>query len=100
MDVVTIVRAIKPQLEREGFKIDGIVGSYAHGDYTDKSDVDILYHVEENFIQKHKGFSAFTRIAEIKHFLAEKLQKEVDLIALRGLSETAKKHMLSKVLHV
>ncbi len=100
MDIVNAVREIKPQLDREGFKIDGIVGSYAHGDYTDSSDVDILYHIDEHFTQSYHGFTAFSRIAEIKRFLADKLHKEVDLIALRGLSETAKKHMLSKVIDV
>ena len=100
MDIVNRVKALKSQLDQEGFKIDGIVGSYAHGDYTDESDIDILYHIDEHFVQNYHGFTAFTRIAEIKRFLAEQLQKEVDLIALRGLSETAKKHMLSKVIDV
>ena len=100
MDVVQILQTIKPSLANEGFAIDGIVGSYAYGDYTDKSDVDILYHIEDTFMQKYEGFSAFSRIAEIKRMLIEKLDRDVDLIALRGLSQTAKKYMLAKVLDV
>ncbi|SFV54634.1 hypothetical protein MNB_SV-10-1299 [hydrothermal vent metagenome] len=100
MDVVSVLKKIKPQLENEGFMIDGIVGSYAYGDHTAASDVDILYHVDETFVRKHHGFATFSRIAEIKQLLAEKLHKEVDLIASRGLSETAKKYMLSRVLNV
>ncbi len=100
MDIISILKTLKPDLARNGFIIDGVVGSYAHGDYTDESDVDILYHIEDTFVKKYEGFSAFSRIVEIKHLLSQKLQKEVDLIASSGLSETAKKYMLSKVLHV
>ena len=100
MNIISTLQTLKPELERNGFIIDGVVGSYAHGDYTDESDVDILYHIEDTFIQKYGGFSAFSRIVEIKHLLSEELQKEVDLIASRGLSQTAKKYMLAKVLHV
>ncbi len=100
MNIISTLQTLKPDLARNGFIIDGVVGSYAHGDYTDESDVDILYHIEDPFVQKYGGFSAFSRIVEIKHLLSEKLQKEVDLIASSGLSQTAKKYMLSKVLDV
>jgi len=100
VNVIEILQVIKPSLEKEGFAIDGVVGSYAYGDYTDESDVDILYHIEDRFMQKHEGFSAFSRIAEIKNMLTDRLGRDVDLIASRGLSKTAKKYMLSKVLNV
>jgi len=100
MDVISKLQTLKPQLESNGFIIDGVVGSYAHGDYTEESDVDILYHVEKKFMELNEGFSAFSKLAEIKDFLTEKLAKDVDLIASNNLSKTAKKYMLEKVLHV
>ena len=100
MDIVLKLKSLKPSFKKEGFIIDGIVGSYATGKYNAKSDVDILYHIEKPFMNIHNGFSAFSRIEKIKQFLMKELGKEVDLIASRGLSETAKKYMLSKVLDV
>ncbi len=100
MDVISQLKTLKPDLERNGFIIDGVVGSYAHGDYTDESDIDILYHVEKKFMELNKGFGAFSKLAEIKEYLKLKLSKDVDLIASNNLSKTAKKYMLDKVLHV
>ncbi len=34
---------LKKKKKKDGITIIGIFGSYARGDYTDKSDVDILY---------------------------------------------------------
>ncbi len=100
MEIVAKLRQVKSLLKEEGFLIDGIVGSYARNEQNDESDVDILYHVEEPFVKQHRGFTAFTRIVEIRDMLSRMLGKKVDLIATRGLSQTAKRYMLDKVVHV
>jgi len=100
MDLLSKLKHLKRSLINEGFVIEGIVGSYARGEATAKSDVDVLYHIERPFMQLHSGFSAFSRIEQIKQLMIQTLGKDVDLIASRGLSETAKKYMLSKVLDV
>lgn len=100
MDIVQKLKTLKSTLLSDGFVIDGIVGSYAHGDFTSSSDIDLLYHVEKKFIQKYGGFTAFKKLSEIRDFLMKELQKEVDLIPSNNLSKTAKKSMLSKVVNV
>lgn len=100
MELVEKIKKLKSTLLSDGFVIDGIVGSYAYGDYTDSSDIDLLYHVEKKFLNKYGGFTAFKKLTEIKEFLAKELQKKVDLIPSNNLSKTAKAFMLLKVVNV
>jgi predicted nucleotidyltransferase len=100
MEMLTTLKLLKNDLAGNGFIIDGVVGSYAYGDYTDESDIDILYHLEQKFLHNYGGFSAFKKLTEIKAFLVKELQKNVDLIPSNNLSKTAKESMLSKVLSV
>ena len=92
------LRELKQVLWREGFVIDGLFGSYARGDFTKESDVDILYHVEKTFIEKYRGFSALHRLDEIKKFLSKELEKKIDLAPKNSLSGTGKQFILPEVL--
>jgi len=94
------LRELKQVVLTEGFVIDGLFGSYARGDFTKESDVDILYHVEKPFIQKHRGFAALHRLDEIKKFLAKELGKKIDLAPKNSLSKTGEKFILPEVLNV
>ncbi len=94
------LRDMKQILMQEGFVIDGLFGSYARGDFSKESDVDILYHVEKSFMQKHQGFTALHRLDEIKKFLSTEIGKKIDLAPKNSLSETGKKFILSEVVNV
>jgi hypothetical protein len=94
------LRDLKQVLLSEGFVIDGLFGSYARGDFTKESDVDILYHVEKPFMQKHQGFAALHRLDEIKKFLSKEIGKKIDLAPRNSLSETGKKFILPEVVNV
>ena len=41
------LKSLKQVLQKDGFIIDGVFGSYARDENTEQSDVDILYHLEE-----------------------------------------------------
>ncbi|WP_457561334.1 nucleotidyltransferase domain-containing protein [Caminibacter sp.] len=93
-----MIEDLKKELSKEGFIIDGIVGSFARGE--EYNDIDIVYHVEKKFIDKYKGFFAVKRIEEIKKILEQKLNTKVDLIAKNSMSKTAKKYMLKDFMDV
>ncbi|MFK5975157.1 MAG: nucleotidyltransferase domain-containing protein [Sulfurovum sp.] len=99
-EILQKVKALKKILIKDGFVIDGIFGSYARGDYTDKSDVDILYHLEKDFLDKYSGFIGFHRLDEIKKIIADAIHKEIDLAPINNLSSTAQKYILKDVLYV
>ncbi len=94
------VKSLKPKLQEEGFIIDGIFGSYARGENTNESDVDILYHLDKKFYDTNIGFAGFKKLDEIKNYISEILNKKIDLAPKNNLSKTAKKYILDEVIYV
>lgn len=94
------LKLLKPELEKDGFHIIGIFGSFARGDYTPTSDIDILYELFPFFTQKYVGFKAVTRIEYIKSKLAEHLGRKIGLAAKNSLSDTGKRFILQEVVYV
>ena len=74
-DIYEKLRLIKPILSNDGINILGVFGSYARGDYSTNSDIDILYEIKDiqEFMEKYKGFSAFSKLADTKEFLKKEL---------------------------
>jgi hypothetical protein len=93
-EIITKLKQLKPKLTNEGFIILGIFGSYARGEETRKSDLDILYELNETFIKNYQGFTAFSRLNRIKQELQDIFGIEVDIAARSGLSRTGKKYIL------
>lgn len=94
------VKSLKLKLQEEGFIIDGIFGSYARGENTSQSDVDILYHLDNKFYESNIGFAGFKKLDEIKNYISQILNKKIDLAPKNNLSKTAKKYILSEVIYV
>lgn len=101
-DIYEKLKLLKPILSNDGINILGVFGSYARGDYTTKSDIDILYEIEDikTFMQKYKGFSAFSKLADTKEFLKKELKKEVDFVDKDTLNEVGKEFILKEVKYV
>ncbi|MEA1952773.1 MAG: nucleotidyltransferase domain-containing protein [Campylobacterota bacterium] len=99
-EILQKIKVLKETLSKDGFVIDGIFGSYARGDYTEKSDVDILYHLDKTFLDKYSGFIGFKRLDEIKKIISKAINKEIDLAPKNNLSSTAKKYIMKDVLYV
>ncbi|WP_456480148.1 hypothetical protein [Nautilia sp.] len=98
MNYLEYIKKLKKEFEKEGFIIDGIVGSMARGEKF--NDIDVVYHVTEKFVNKYGGFGSVIEIEKIKAKLKNRLKKEVDLIALSNLSNTAKRYMLKDLKNV
>lgn len=97
---MNLLKEAKEHYADEGFEILGLFGSYARGDAKATSDIDILYKVNENFIKKYSGFSAFKRLSDIKYELKKRFGKEVDIAAKSGLSRTAQKYIMKDLKYV
>jgi predicted nucleotidyltransferase len=98
--ILSTIKSVKEKLQEDGFIIDGIFGSYARDEANAHSDIDILYHLDESFYQKYKGFIGFKRLDEIKAFISQKTDTKIDLAPKNNLSKTAQKHILSEVIYV
>lgn len=101
-DVYEKIKYLKPILSSDGINILGVFGSYARGDHTSDSDIDILYEIEDikAFMKKYKGFSAFSKLADTKEFLKKELCKEVDFVDKDSLNELGKEFILKEVKYV
>jgi len=99
-DLLLKIKSLKPVYEKEGFVIDGIFGSYARGEQTPQSDVDILYHLKDPFFEQFQGFIGFKKIDEIKQNISKTLGLNVDFAPKNNLSQSGKKHIMRDILYV
>ena len=95
-----LLQQAKEYYANEGFNIVGFFGSYARGEATPQSDIDILYELNEKFIKNYKGFLAFSRLSEIKEELKTLFGIDVDISAKSGLSRTAEKYIMKDLKYV
>lgn len=78
--------AIIPILQKYQVKKASLFGSYAKGNYDEKSDIDILFEPPENM-----GLS----IVLLHRELENKLKKKVDLVSYNGISKYLKPYILA-----
>ena len=93
---------LKPKLRQEGFEILGIFGSYARGEQTSGSDVDILYTLNEpkRFTKVNGGFGAFSKIRQTKEYLQDQLGAKVDFVDRSSLAITGKRYIFNNSVNV
>ena len=85
-DIEKRLRALKPELaEKYKVKEIGLFGSYAEGEQTDSSDIDILIDLQEPL-----GWVFF----ELKEFLEKQLNRPVDLVTRNALKKQLKDKIL------
>ncbi len=80
--ILTHLSKAKEKYAPEGFLLLGLFGSFAKGEETHYSDIDVAYRIEhERFSQKYRdGFAKLLRIDEIRKELENELHKKVDLV--------------------
>ena len=83
-----ITKVVVPLLKKNGVKRAGIFGSYARGEQTKDSDVDIL-------VQWPKGKSFF-ELVELERNLKITLQKKVDLLTYDSINHLLKEMILKE----
>jgi len=98
--IISELKKLQPQYLKEGIVLLGLFGSYARGEETDTSDVDILIETTPEFLTKHKGFRAFSRLDEIKANLKTIFKKEIDFIDKKGLEQHNNTYIFENTLYV
>ena len=87
-----IKKKITPTLKERGVIKAGIFGSYARGEQTKSSDIDIL-------IETKKGFSLIDLI-RLEFLLKDLLKKEVDLLTYKGIHPLLKNRILKEEIRI
>ena len=81
-------------LKKHGVVKAGVFGSYARGEATKKSDIDILIQV-----RKRKKFSLIDLVG-LEQELEEKLKKKVDLLTYNGINHLLKNIILNEEVRI
>ncbi|MES0491856.1 MAG: nucleotidyltransferase domain-containing protein [Leptospirales bacterium] len=94
------ISLLKQKYNTEGFIILGVFGSYARGEETPTSDIDILYELAEKFYNKYPGWGIISAIENIRKDLETTLGKKIDFADKNALKNTGKKYILPEVQYV
>ncbi|OHD57406.1 MAG: hypothetical protein A2Y33_07945 [Spirochaetes bacterium GWF1_51_8] len=102
MDKKTLISLgeLKKRYLPEGFSIIGVFGSFARGQETEKSDIDILYEVDEKFLNKYTGLDAYVRLDKIRLEIRRSIHRNIDLVNKNSLRKSGKKNILSETVYV
>jgi predicted nucleotidyltransferase len=94
MDTIRRIRDHRPEIARR-FRVEqlGVFGSVSRGEDTSSSDVDILVRFEE-------GEKTFDNYMELKFYLEELLEREVDLLTFESIHPLMKERILREAVYV
>ena len=99
-EIILFLKSIKPELVSDGIYNLGIFGSVAKQTNTQFSDIDIVYETSQKFIDKHKGWNAFTYLNNhIREKVSKKFNVDVDMFDLNS-SSTIKNKIKKEALYV
>ncbi len=93
MNLRTIKSKIRTELERYGVVRAGLFGSYARGEQTPQSDVDIL-------IEPGDSTFSLLDLVKLQAILSERLGKPVDLLTYAGINHLLRARILSEEVRV
>ncbi|MEA2017002.1 MAG: nucleotidyltransferase domain-containing protein [Campylobacterota bacterium] len=100
-DIFKTLTQLKQNFIPDGVEIVGVFGSFARGEQTTTSDIDIAYKLSKNtFFQKYKGFKSVSKLAEIKNELSQQLQRKVDFISIENSNSELVKNIKNEIKYV
>lgn len=92
-EILNKLREIKPELYNKFYiKNLGLFGSYARGENSETSDIDLLFEYDET-----KPFSYFTLI-DLEEFLSDLFKMKIDLANKKTLKPDLKDNILNEVI--
>ena len=99
-DILLFLQTLKPELFAQGIISLGLFGSVVKETNNIHSDIDIVYETSDAFINKYKGWSAFTYLnTHIRDKIAKKFNTHVDMFDLNS-SSSIKEKVKNEALYV
>ena len=99
-EIMEKLKIEKVNLEKEGFIIIGLFGSFARGEEKENSDIDILFELKDEFYQKFIGWAITSEIENYKIKLEKKFNRKVDLANKKALTKIGQKYILPELIYV
>ncbi|MBP7783666.1 MAG: nucleotidyltransferase domain-containing protein [Aliarcobacter sp.] len=98
--VIDKLKSVKSKYQQDGFNIIALFGSYATNSQNNSSDIDLLYEVDNSFLEKYKGFKSVSKVLQIQEELSSLFHTKVDLTSPSGLNQRIKEEIISKAIYV
>ena len=98
--VIDKLKSVKSKYQQDGFNIIALFGSYATNSQNNSSDIDLLYEVDNSFLEKYKGFKSVSKVLQIQEELSSLFHTKVDLTSPSGLNQRIKEEIISKAIFV
>ena len=98
--VIDKLKSVKSKYQQDGFNIIPLFGSYATNSQNNSSDIDLLYEVDNSFLEKYKGFKSVSKVLQIQEELSSLFHTKVDLTSPSGLNQRIKEEIISKAIYV
>jgi len=92
-NILTTIESLKGQVSQKyKAEIKGIFGSFARGNQTNRSDIDVL-------VEFHRGADLFDFVG-LSQFLEQRLNCKIDVVPLSSLREEIKDYVLKEVVYL
>lgn len=98
-NVLSFLKDIKTELQHDGIKSIALFGSFARGDESVYSDIDIAIQKEENYLQQRNAYAYFNEVAKIKSMIQHKFHRNSDVFDLDSDS-SFKQSILKELIYV
>jgi len=99
--ILNQLKQLKSQYQKIGFYIVGVFGSYARDQQTPQSDIDIVYQIDEKFINRYGGWGAIVQLEKIKDEIGTILGiSKVDLAAFDSNNQTLQRAIKEDMIYV
>jgi len=99
--ILNQLKQLKSQYQKIGFYIVGVFGSYARDQQTPQSDIDIVYQIDEKFINRYGGWGAIVQLEKIKDEIGTILGiSKVDLATFDSNNQTLQRAIKEDMIYV
>ncbi len=84
-EIISYLKTLKQALKTEGIVDIGLFGSCAKDTQTHNSDIDIVYKTTDKFLNKHKGWTAFTYLnTNLRDKVSDKFKAHTDMFDINS----------------
>ena len=82
--ILQLLKEIKPELENDGIEQIALFGSFAKGEQTVYSDIDIAIKKKSGFLEQYSAYDYFNMISNIKQKTGKVLHRNIDVFDLES----------------
>ena len=93
-EIIEFLQTIKIKFQANGIEEIALFGSYARGEESVYSDIDIAIRKDSVFLQNNNAYDYFNRVALLKELLGKKFHRNIDIFDLD--SDSTMKQTISK----